>query len=162
MSGLREKVLSYVSGKKGQQDGNGECWTLAENALKSAGAKTSWELTPNKKNFGSADYVWGKKIAKADVAAGDILQFKDYSWRVDGSDGSWQTMGYGHHTSVAIGQLNGLGTVRVLHQNVPDDNPNKKLVVENGVPLRDATWTSEGVTYTLKVKGTVSVYTPIK
>lgn len=162
MSDLRTKVLSYVSGKRGQQDGDGQCWTLAENALKSAEAKTSWELTPDKKNFASADYVWGKKIPLAEIAAGDILQFKDFSWRVDGSDSSWRTGAYPHHTSVAIGPPNTFGTVKVLHQNVPDDDPDKKLVVENGVPTRDSSWTSEGVKYTLKVKGTVKAYTPIK
>ena len=38
-SSLNKLVLDYAHGKLGQQVGNGECWTLAFEALKDAGAK---------------------------------------------------------------------------------------------------------------------------
>lgn len=155
------QVHAYANSKRGQQDGNGECWTLAENACVSAGAQTSNDLTPSGGNFANADYVWGTRIEAADIGPGCILQFRNYTIRVTQPDGSWRENTYAHHTSIAISRPNGQGVVQVLHQNVPDGDPNKKLVVENAVPTRDATQRSGGGEVVTDVSGSLWAYRPI-
>lgn len=162
MTDVRTRVFNYVNGKRGQQDGNGECWTLAENAMVSAGARTSTDLTPSGGNFADADYVWGTAIALNEIQAGCVLQFRDYVCRVTQADGSWQEFSYSHHTSVAIAAPNGQGVVRVLHQNVPDGDAERKLVVENEVPTRNSNTTSGGNTTTTTVSGSIWAYRPIE
>ncbi len=76
---LGDKVKTFADGKKGQMVGDGECFTLADQALKSAGAKSAadyGEVTAD------ADYVWGKETTKALVQAGDILQFRNYKFEI--------------------------------------------------------------------------------
>jgi hypothetical protein len=171
MSGdLRTKVKSYVEGKRGQQDGNGECWTLAENALKKAGAKTSWELAApdQKKNFENADYIWGKPIKLSEVKPGCILQFRNY--RVDikrtttsaGGGSSWKTeyFTYNHHTAIAISAVTS-NTVKVLHQNVPDDDKKRKLVVEGTVYTGSFKDNGKPTSTEIKVSGKLWAYEPL-
>src|SRR5262249_29240638 len=62
---LNQKVLSYAQGMLGKQDGNGECWTLVDNALRSAGADAS----------GDSNYVFGQAISVGSVSPGDVIQF---------------------------------------------------------------------------------------
>lgn len=167
---IRNKVIGYAEGNRRQQDGNGECWTLAENALKSAGAKTSWELaTPDqKKFFDDADYTWGKKINLSEIKPGCILQFRNYKVSIkrtttepDGGT-SWKTesFNYGHHTSIAISEIKSK-TVRVLHQNVPDGDKKRKLVIEGDIYTESYRDNKKPVSTELVVTGKVWAYEPI-
>src|SRR5262245_11505211 len=76
---LGDKVKTFADGKKGQMVGDGECFTLADQALKDAGAKSAadyGEVTAD------ADYAWGKETSKALVQTGDILQFRNYKFEI--------------------------------------------------------------------------------
>ncbi|HVK13128.1 MAG TPA: hypothetical protein VM597_30525, partial [Gemmataceae bacterium] len=51
-----EKVLAFAKSQLGKQVGDGECWSLANEAMKAAGVKSSSDFQddPNK-----GDFVWG-------------------------------------------------------------------------------------------------------
>src|SRR5438552_529643 len=64
---INDKVVEFCKKNAGEQVGNGECWTLANEALKAAGAKSSaaYKDTPNK-----SDYVWGDLVYGLEVKDG--------------------------------------------------------------------------------------------
>src|SRR5438105_4789346 len=68
---LNDKVLKFAEASVGKQVGNGECWTLADEALADAGARR-----PGRDGLGV--YVFGREL-KSDEAVlpGDIVQFSD-------------------------------------------------------------------------------------
>jgi hypothetical protein len=68
---LNDKVLAYAVAQKGKQVGNGECWTLADEALASAGARRPGQ-------GGYAVYEFGRALKTDEkVLPGDIVQFND-------------------------------------------------------------------------------------
>jgi hypothetical protein len=100
---LNLKVLSYARDHVGQQVGDGECWTLAKEALEAAGAKLP------------VQYTFGRELRAGEPALpGDVLQFT--SVRLDHKDHSWQTLGTPHHTAIVV-QADG-EVYSVLHQNM--------------------------------------------
>ena len=100
---LNLKVLEFAREHVGQKVGNGECWTLANDALKAAGAK------------GADGYTFGRELRDGEPALpGDIVQFT--SVRLEHANGSWQTLGHPNHTAVVV-QAEG-DVYQVLHQNM--------------------------------------------
>ena len=72
---INQKVSIYATGQLGTQVGNGECFTLADQALRQADAKSAsdyGEITSN------ADYRWGNAVNLRELIPGDIVQFRDY------------------------------------------------------------------------------------
>ena len=124
---LNSVVYSYAASKIGQKVGDGECATLASEALKAAGAKNFWDLGPVGNN---ADYVWGSRVATitqgnkstANIATGDIIQFRNVSTynKTTLPDGSWRssTSSYNHHTAI-VKAVSG-SQIYLLQQNVGD------------------------------------------
>lgn len=150
-------VLKYAQDKVGQQDGNGECYTLADNALRAAGAKSApdyGKITP------TADYKWGKSVPLDGSKPGDILQFKDYknTTKTTQEDGSWQTetQTRPHHTAVVVDN-DGKGNITVLEQNVPHGGETKTTVLHFG---NGTTKGEDGSTTTSKTTGSVKAYHP--
>ena len=130
---LNDDVKAWVDNKVGQAKvGKGECFDLADMALKEKGAKSA-------EDFGSvadgADYIWGTAVADLKLAiAGDILQFRDYDMTttVDvqvtekgpkGEDvgssfsNNSTSISRPHHTAVLMAN-NGAGSFTVAEQNV--------------------------------------------
>ena len=68
---LNQKVLIWARGKKGRKVGRGECWNLADQALRHAGASSSTTTGEDD------DYEWGEPVDAKDLIAGDILQLRD-------------------------------------------------------------------------------------
>ncbi|CAM5437090.1 hypothetical protein [Rhodanobacter lindaniclasticus] len=134
MSSINQKVVIWASGKVGRTVGKGECWDLAELALKHAGAKTSADLGPVGDD---TNYVWGDSIDIKDVVAGDVLQFRDYEESTvtettyEFSDGSSDTSTgtateeREHHTAIANGEPDAQGALRIFEQNAA---PHGKVV----------------------------------
>ena len=56
---INQKIVLWAKGKLGKKVGRGECWDLAEQALKQAGAQTSNDLGPVGDD---TDYIWGEKV----------------------------------------------------------------------------------------------------
>lgn len=184
---LNQKIATWVQGKKGQKVGDGECWTLAENALKQAGAKTSYDFG---KVTANADYIWGTEIKVADIKAGDILQFRDHKIKVVtkikvrfDDDSGWdeeeeEEFSRGHHTAVVDGTPDADGVVATLEQNIKPDGKVvqakslhtrsvaakstkevKSVYDEDAKKKRNATVTTE---VTITVTGTIWAYRPQK
>jgi hypothetical protein len=117
---LNVKVLAFAREYVGQQVGNGECWTLAAEALQAAGAKPA------------AGYVFGRELRPGEEALpGDVMQFT--SVRLEHKGGGWETLGTPNHTAVVAGVS---GQVYdVLHQNMGG----VRRVVAANVNLADKT-----------------------
>jgi hypothetical protein len=62
------RIAGYCVAQKGRKVGNGECWTLADEAFKSAGARRP----------GSDMRVWGRRVDPAQemIKPGDVVEFQ--------------------------------------------------------------------------------------
>jgi len=138
-----EKVLAFCEQHKGEQVGNGECATLAGQALKAAGAKGRGKDDPN-----GGDYNWGDLIftikaeaggpkgegKRTDIRPGDVIQFRDakfFGKRPNGKGTYSQSAP--HHTAI-VQQVDDSGSVvKILHQNFGG----KKVVHETTLRLND-------------------------
>ena len=97
---LNRRVLKFAADHQGQQVGNGECWTLAAEALKAAGTKPAVES------------VFGRKLDKRDaIFPGDILQIEKARFE---RPGHYDTMP--HHTAI-IYEVRGPTAFTLIHQN---------------------------------------------
>ncbi|MEI7596531.1 MAG: CHAP domain-containing protein [Bacteroidota bacterium] len=105
-----KKILDFALNAMNKKVGNGECWTLAANALNSISAK--WD-----KNM-----EFGKLLSypKEKALAGDIIQFKNIKIK-DGAE----TMTMAQHTGI-ITKVNDDGSIEIANQNV---NGKKKVVI---------------------------------
>ncbi len=144
---LNQKVTNFANSKLGQQVGAGECWDLANSALKDAGAGTSSDFGPMGDD---ADYVWGTPIPDLkDVIPGDILQYRDFVMKtitktdVSFSDNTgWVDdtsveISHPHHTSIVF--INsGDANLTVLEQN---DQGKHEKVKKNLIRWKDAATT---------------------
>ena len=142
---VNEKVVAFAKKSLGEKVGNGECWTLANDALKSAGGKSSpaYRDTPNE-----GDYVWGELVygrevkngklietgnAKLKVVPGDIVQFRGSRFAGPRADGGTYTMTAAHHTAIVVNTTPDGKVFAILHQN---SNGNK-TVAEAMLTLTD-------------------------
>ncbi|HTU99750.1 MAG TPA: hypothetical protein VMF13_04375 [Luteitalea sp.] len=157
---LGQRILVFASGKLNTVHGNGECFTLADDALKGSGAKSAADfgrVAPD------VDYVWGTAVTRANLQPGDVLQMKNY--RVDieetiaKSDGSAEINDIfeerPHHTAI-LESVGADGRVTVLEQN----HPVGTAVTRNVLHLTNATYSSGNKSYKVKVKGTFWYYRP--
>ena len=182
---INQKVVTWTQGQLGKQIGKGECWDLAEQALKQAGAQTSNDLGPVDQD---SDYIWGDSVAIKDVIPGDILQFRDHEVTTTTeteytfADGSSETVSETttaerpHHTAIVNSKLDSDGTVKTLDQHVKPRGKvvqNKKLYTHNVAPVvkksveRRKNPTTKKMetakvtrTVTISVTGTIWAYRP--
>jgi hypothetical protein len=133
---LNAEVLAFAEENAGKKVGNGECWTLADEALRAAGAKR-----PNTGGFGV--YVFGKEVALKKVLPGDILQFEGVRFERHKSDGSWYWFEFPHHTAVVAAAKG--RTITLWNQHVNGDKKVRKTVID----LDDLQ------------KGTITAYRPV-
>jgi hypothetical protein len=106
---LSEKVLQFARSNLGKQVGNGECWTLADEALRSAEAHR-----PGTDGYGA--YVFGREIDVRALQPGDVMQLDNvrFEHRDASGVGSWEE--YPQHTAI-VARVKG-GRITLLHQNV--------------------------------------------
>ena len=135
---INQDVSVYVSGQLGKQVGNGECFTLADEALQKAKAKSASDYG---KITANADYRWGNAVNLQKLIPGDIIQFRDYKvtittvtkTRKTKSGGGWeeetstqtQTESRPHHTAI-VGSVGKNGIVSVFEQNVGTGSGKRK------------------------------------
>ena len=154
---IAEQVLSFARSQRGNQVGDGQCFALADQALRGARAKSAADygsVTP------TADYVWGTSVTLAGLQPGDVIQFRNYSVRrVVVTRDSRQTtteeitQQRPHHTAV-VESVDGDGAVTVLEQNSPEHSP----VTRTQLFFTSGTTTSGNRTITTTVRGTVRFY----
>jgi hypothetical protein len=174
---INQKVVNWARAQSGKQVGKGECWDLADRALRQAGAQSSADLGPMDDD---ADYVWGDEISDLkDVQPGDILQFRDFAVTTtvetetryaDGSSETStteETFTRPHHTAV-VSEVKSGGLLKVLEQNVA---PAGKKVQLHNLNTKDVAPASKEtqkqkakviVTTTIAVSGTIWAYRPKK
>ena len=121
---LNLQVLDFARGKLGKQVGNGECWTLAFQALDHVHAKRPGQ-------DGLTTYQFGKQVALSVIKPGDILQFENVNFKHTSSNGSWSTSSFPHHTAIVL-SVNGK-QITVLNQNVGGN----RTVQESSFNLND-------------------------
>jgi hypothetical protein len=96
---LNQAVVAFANARMGEQVGDGECWTLAAEALKSARAKPA------------AGYTFGRELDPTELPMpGDVIQFETV--RLGGL-----TLGLPNHTAV-INRVLGPQRYELLHQNM--------------------------------------------
>ena len=156
---IAEQVLSFARRQRGRRVGDGQCFALADRALRGAQAKSAADygtVTP------TADYVWGTSVTLAELQPGDIIQFRDYSFtRVVVTRETRQTtteeitQERPHHTAV-VESVDADGAVTVLEQNSPEHSP----VTRTQLFFTSGTTTSGNRTMTTTVQGTFRFYRP--
>jgi hypothetical protein len=137
-----EKVVAFCQQHKGEQVGDGECASLANQALRAAGAKRRGHDFPDK-----GDYTWGTRIyyieaqggsapktegKPFEIKPGDIIQLRDVKFAGRRPGGTY-SMTFGHHTAIVAGLEDGGQTVHVFHQNFAG----KKIVMTATYKLAD-------------------------
>jgi hypothetical protein len=159
-AGLADRILGFARRQRGNRVGNGECFTFADRALTTAGARSAADygaVTPN------ADYVWGTSVSLANLQAGDVIQMRDYRYDrevvVENPDGSGRTdsdfQERPHHT-VIVDSIDASGAVTVLEQNAPPGSPVRRTQLF----FSSSTTTSGRRTTTVRVQGTLWFYRP--
>ncbi|HEX3150343.1 MAG TPA: CHAP domain-containing protein [Gemmataceae bacterium] len=122
-SELREKVVKFCKDKLGQQVGDGECGTLAQEAIKEAGGKA---VNMFAENPGAGDYVWGELVfvlemkdgkrkrdpVSAAAKPGDVIQYRDVALR--SSRGIYLLA---HHTAI-VAEVKSTGEMLIFEQNM--------------------------------------------
>jgi len=157
---MADRIVAYARQRRGQVHGNGECFTLADDALRNAGAHSAshyGQVTPD------ADYVWGTAISQTDLRPGDVIQMRDYhcdlETRTENPDGSADIVtreeSRPHHTAI-VESVGANGVVMVLEQNFPEGT----AVTRNRLHLSSVTYTHGGATVTASVRGTFWFYRP--
>lgn len=99
---VNQDILDYCEHQMKKKVGNGECWTLAKEALNHA--KADW-TSPT--NYG--DII---DLNITTILPGDIIQFENV--RVERADGYW--FEFPHHTAV-VQEVLSEGKLVMLHQN---------------------------------------------
>lgn len=157
---MADRIVAFARRRRGEVFGDGECFTLADRALRAAGAKSAadfGEVTPD------ANYIWGTSVGRADLQPGDIIQLRDYRCDLESTtehaDGSadivTQTEERPHHTAI-VESIGENGIVTVLEQNYPEGTP----VTRNRLHLSTTTYTSSTSTIRADVGGTFWFYRP--
>jgi hypothetical protein len=185
-TGLNQKIFTWASGQIGKQVGAGECWDLANSALKKSGAQTSSDLGPNGPDD---DYVWGDVIDAKDALPGDILQYRDWEMTTTTTtdvtfadehgwfDSPTTTVGHPHHTAI-VATNPGNGVLTVMEQNHKGNKekvrnstirwksaPTKTTTTKKMMKRQDNGKTAMAtvvVTVDITVTGTLTVYRPVK
>jgi hypothetical protein len=150
-------IVGFASRRSGSRVGDGECFALADQALRSAGAKSASDygtITPD------GDYTWGVSVTLSDLQPGDVIQFRDYSYertvvtqRSDATTTETTTEGRPHHTAI-VQSVDRDGAVRVLEQN----SPVRSRVHSTRLYFSSGTSTSGSRTTTITVRGTFWFY----
>ena len=156
---VADQVVGYARRRRGSRVGNGQCFTLVDQALRGASARSAADygtVTPD------ADYTWGTSVTLSDLQPGDVIQFRDYVYDrtvvTRDSSGTTTTEDGGdrpHHTAI-VESVDGGGAVTVLEQNAPDGT----AVSRNRLYFTGGTTTSGNTTTTIAVRGTFSFFRP--
>ena len=119
---VNQRVVAFAKQNLGKKVGNGECWTLAADAISAAGGKRP------------RDYVHGRELRPGEaVLPGDIMQFT--SVRLENRKG-WVQLGSPHHTAV-VQEVAGPKTYKILHQNVGGGGGDPKIVKSQTINLAE-------------------------
>lgn len=114
---LNQKVLAFAKDQLGKKVGDGECATLAVQALREAKAKP-WFISSE------GEYIWGKLVRtvtpksnlSGEALPGDIVQFRDVTTAGKVGGTSFEAS-YSLHTAIIAAVKDEGKVVELLHQN---------------------------------------------
>src|SRR4051812_10056198 len=120
--GVADKIIAFCQEHKGQMVGDGECASLANQALRAAGAKGRGPDLPKE-----GDYTWGQQVffiqggeadqtsegKSTDIVAGDIIQLRDVKFKGKKPGGTY-SMTFSHHTAIVAGVEDGGKIVHIF------------------------------------------------
>ncbi len=165
---LGDAVVAFAMRAQGRQIGDGECFSLADQALSTAGARSAadyTEITPD------GDYVWGRPVSLSAVRPGDILQFRNFHilrrvtttiHTADGGSSTTQSQEMeerDHHTAIVTANY---GTVlAIAEQNVaPAGRVVQRTNIDIASGVRRTGDSATDTTTETSVEGTVWAYRP--
>ena len=105
----RRRSLNTPRRGWGSRVGDGECFTLVDQALRAAGTRSAARCGPITPN---ANYIWGRAITVGQAQAADVIQFSNYRYvrrvttkivRADGSEDesfAEEEQSRPHHTAI--------------------------------------------------------------
>jgi hypothetical protein len=156
---LADQIVAYARQRRGERVGDGECFTLADRALRGAGARSAGDygrVTPD------ADYTWGDSVNLSELRPGDVIQFRDYSYErtvvtrdANGTTTEERTEERPHHTAI-VQSVEGDGAVTVWEQNSPVGS----AVRRTQLFFANTTTARGDRTTTIRVHGTFWFYRP--
>jgi hypothetical protein len=156
---IGDQVVGYARRQSGSRVGKGQCFDLADTALRGAKAKSAADygkVSPN------ADYTWGTPVTLAGLRPGDVIQFRNYTYEsvvVTKTSKATTTdelaQDRPHHTAI-VESVGENGAVTVFEQNAPEGTG----VTQTVLYFKDSTTTSGNKTTTIKVKGTFWFFRP--
>jgi hypothetical protein len=156
---MADQIVGFARRQQGSRVGRGECFDLADQALRGAKAKSASDYGKISRN---ADYTWGTSVTLSDLQPGDVIQFRNYvyvSTVVTKTDKETTTdevdVDRPHHTAI-VESVGDNGAVTVLEQNAPDGSPVTRTVLY----FKDFETTTGKKTTTIKVKGKFWFYRP--
>ena len=131
---LNKEIIAYVNTKINKKVGNGQCWTLAAEALNLVNAK--WD----------GKYIFGKEVFynKECIYPGDIIQFEGVTVKYK-ENNSYITEKMQHHTAI-IYEVKGEGDFILANQNTG----NSKKVVLTPLEIKNIT------------RGKYKIYRPVE
>jgi len=166
---MSQKIALFPVSRMRSQVGRGECFDLADRALRHAGAKSAADYG---KITDDADYVWGKSVELKDVQPGDILQFRNHVIWVTTTTTSKVKLHTGqtqtttevkkvrhtrpHHTAIVRRVLED-GAIEVFEQKV---KPLGKRVQKHTLYTRDFVRTKGEKVVEVKTEGRIWAYRP--
>ena len=149
---LNASVLEYARDHLGKKVTNGQCTSLAVEALREARAKRF----PMSGTEG--DFVWGRRVESFnDALPGDVLQFRDVVFKGKRALSNYRTLtwreDYPHHTAIIVDVKEHGKVVKILHQNTGRDDKSdaEKMIVQEGTLRLDA----------LQPGGKIWIYRPV-
>ena len=157
---MADQIVAFARHRMGQRFEDGECFALANRALRNAGAKSA-------SDFGTvvpdADYVWGASISLGSLQPGDVIQLRDYRFdrevETTNPNGSKSIVTdfkeCPHHTAI-VERVGGHGAVTVLEQNMPRGAP----VRRGELFFTSGTFTDGNQSTTINLQGTFWFYRP--
>jgi hypothetical protein len=169
-----QKVFQWAQQQLGKRVGIGQCWDLADRALRHAGARSSTTTGEDD------NYDWGTPVNPVQaVIPGDILQFRNYTVKTtmttkypdQSTDSTFEIIGRPHHTAV-VAANNGAKGLVILEQNLFKGTPVQRNVLHlvSGVIKKESKTISEPgpggkkqlvaveVTTTVEVTGQIWAY----
>jgi hypothetical protein len=132
---ISQQVVRYAQSHLNKRIGRGECFDLADRALRAANASSAADYGPITAN---ADYVWGLRVMLGSAQPGDIIQFRNYRVDINNAQGvGFETRGNPNHTAI-VASVGANGVIEVFEQNVYNVRTVKRntLYFQNGNGIR--------------------------
>lgn len=126
-----QKVYQWARQQLNKRVGAGECWDLADRALRQAGARSS--ATTGRDD----NYDWGTPINPVQaVIPGDVLQFRGYTVKTtvttkypdQSTESTYEIVERPHHTAIVAANLGAKG-LEILEQNLFPGTPVQRNVL---------------------------------